>query len=197
MHIQPCHIQNPTLFRTRGIFKSLSNMYDDHANSELWHSRNSLFKHFQGYLEIFSDIGGYSATLTGAQLGGRGEASYALFKNRKKCPDFGKKGPDCVHLWVKFSIKNVVLRNLGEKNPKCLPAGTLFLVLKCPSSQPRPLSPPALKNFWLYTCTEALFIAKLSSLNAWLCSECDSVSITAQQFVEWPYAMYWIRHNQN
>ena len=73
-------------------------MYDDHANSELWHSRNSLFKHFQGYLEIFSDIGGYSATFTGAQLGGRGEASYALFKNRKKCPDFGKKGPDCVHL---------------------------------------------------------------------------------------------------
>ena len=132
-----------------------------------------------------------------AQLGGRGEASCALFKNWKKCSDFGKKGPDCVHPRVKFSIKNVVLRNLGEKTPKRLPVGTLFLVLKCPSSQSRPLSPPTLKNVWLCTCTEALFIAKLSILNAWLYSECDSVSITAQHIVEWPYAMYWIRHNQN
>ena len=40
---------------------------------------------------------------------GRGEASPSLIANRKKCPDFGKKGPDCVHLWVKFSIQNVAL----------------------------------------------------------------------------------------
>ena len=31
------------------------------------------------------------------------------FENRKKCPDFGKEGPYCVHLWDKFSIENVVL----------------------------------------------------------------------------------------
>ena len=88
-------IYNP---RTRSIFKSVSNMWDDHAYLEPCHSQNSLFKHFQGYLGIFKDIDAYSGTLTGAQLGGRGETSPALFENRKKCPDFGKKGPDCVHL---------------------------------------------------------------------------------------------------
>ena len=55
---------------------------DEHAYSEPWHSQNSLFSRFQGYLGIFRDIDAYSATLTGAQLG------------RKKFPDFGKKGPD-------------------------------------------------------------------------------------------------------
>ena len=69
------------------------------------------------------DIDVYSATLTGAQLGrgGGGKASPALFENRKKCPDFGKKGPDCVHLWVKFSIQNVVLRVSRRKNLKMFP----------------------------------------------------------------------------
>ena len=81
MHIQPCHIQKPGIFRTGGIFKSLPNI---HAYSEPWHSQNSLFNHFQGYLDIFRGIDAYSATLTGAQLG------------RKKFPDFEKKASDCV-----------------------------------------------------------------------------------------------------
>ena len=34
----------------------------------------------------------------------------------KKCSDFGKKGPDCVHLRVKLSIQNVVLRVSRRKN---------------------------------------------------------------------------------
>ena len=46
-------ILNPGLFRTRGIFKRLWNMSDDQADSEPWHSQNSLFKHFQAYLGIF------------------------------------------------------------------------------------------------------------------------------------------------
>ena len=49
-------------------------------------------------------------THSGAQLGRRGETSPALFENRKKPPGFRKKGTDCIHLWVKFSIQNVVLR---------------------------------------------------------------------------------------
>ena len=57
----------------------------------------------------------------------REEASLAFFKNRKKCHDFRKKGPDCVHHWVKFSIQNVVLR-VGEQTPKCFPVGLFFLV---------------------------------------------------------------------
>ena len=69
----------PGLFRTQNIFRSLLNMLDDHPLSEPWHSQNSLFKHFQGYLGIFRDIDAYSATLPAAQLGGRGYVSPALF----------------------------------------------------------------------------------------------------------------------
>ena len=54
-------------------------MQDDRAYSGPWHCQNSLFKHFQGYLGIFRAINAYSATLTGAQLGLREEASPALF----------------------------------------------------------------------------------------------------------------------
>ena len=46
LHVQPCHVHNPGLFRTRGIFKSLSNLSDDQEYSEPWY-KNSLFKHFQ------------------------------------------------------------------------------------------------------------------------------------------------------
>ena len=69
-------------------------------------------------------------THTFAQLSGRGEASPALLENQKTCPDFRKKGPDCVHLSVKFSIQNIVLRLSRRKliyysfwktlHPKCL-----------------------------------------------------------------------------
>ena len=63
---------------------------------------------------MFGDIDAYSATLRGAQLGARGIASPALFEHQKKS-DFWKKSPDCVHLWVKFFIQNVVLRVYGRK----------------------------------------------------------------------------------
>ena len=39
----------------------------------------------------------------------RGQASSSLLENRKKCPGFGKEGPDCMYLRVKFSIPNEVL----------------------------------------------------------------------------------------
>ena len=64
--------------------------------------------------------------LTDTQLGGRGRPPLAFFENRKKCPDLGKKGPDCIDLWVKFSIQNVVLRISRTKNSKMLPCGTFF-----------------------------------------------------------------------
>ena len=60
----------------------------DHAYSVLQHSQDSLFKHFQGYFRIFRDTDAYSTTLTGSQLGESGEASPALFENRKKCSNF-------------------------------------------------------------------------------------------------------------
>ena len=98
-------------------------MQDDQAYSELWHSQNSLFKHFQGYLGIFKDIDAYSATLTGAELEGNKGAPQTFFENRKKCPDFGKMFPD---LWVKFSIQNVVLRVSRTKKFKIFHCGGFF-----------------------------------------------------------------------
>ena len=57
---------------------------------------------------------------------GRGEASPALFENRKNCLDFGKKGPGCVNLWVKFFIQNVVLSMSRKKNSKMFASGNSF-----------------------------------------------------------------------
>ena len=78
--------------------------------------------HIQPHSQTLNYSGGgilmHIQPLTGAQLQGREEASSVLFENRKKCPDFGEKGPDCVHLWVKLSIQNVILRVCGRKNSK-------------------------------------------------------------------------------
>ena len=152
MHIKPCHIQNPGLFRAQGIFKSLTLISDDQAYSDTYHSQNSLFKHFQGYLGIFRDIESYSATLTDAQLSRRGEASHVIFENWKKCSEFGKKGPG---FHSKYSFKEY----LGQKSPKYFPAGCSFFVFlmkclsKCPSS-----TNLVLKDFWLRTCSHSSFL---------------------------------------
>ena len=65
-------------------------MKDNYAYSEPWHIQNSLFNPFQGFY-VYSKILMYIQSHSQTQ---RGEAS--------KYPDFGKKGPDCVHLWVQF-----------------------------------------------------------------------------------------------
>ena len=70
----------PGTFRTQGISKSVSNMSDDQAHSELWHSQNRLFKHFRGYLGIFGDIDAYSATLKPATRRGGGLPSSFFWK---------------------------------------------------------------------------------------------------------------------
>ena len=63
-------------------------MWYDHAYWETWHSQNSSFKYFQGYVDIFRDTDAYLATLTGAELEGSGEAFPSLFE---KCPDVENK----------------------------------------------------------------------------------------------------------
>ena len=45
----------------------------------------------QGYLGIFRNIDAYSTTLISAQLGGRGDASSALFEIEKSVLIFGRK----------------------------------------------------------------------------------------------------------
>ena len=46
----------------------------------------------------------------GGQLERRGGLPFPFLKINKKCPEFRKKGPDCVHPYVKFTIQNIVLR---------------------------------------------------------------------------------------
>ena len=69
----------------------------------------------------------------------------ALFWKSRKVPWFWKKGPDCIHLCIIFSIQNVVLRVSREKNTKVYPVGSSFLVFltkylsNCPSSMKPPM----------------------------------------------------------
>ena len=55
-----------------------------------------------------------------------GRFPLSLLKDHKKCLDFGKIDPDSVHLLVKFSIQNVILRVSRRKNSKFSPCGAFF-----------------------------------------------------------------------
>ena len=67
--------------------------------------------------------------LSGMQLGVRGvRPPLPFFENQKKCPDFGKKGPNCVHPWVESSIQNVVLRVSRRKSSTIFPWGAFSCV---------------------------------------------------------------------
>ena len=142
----------------------MSNISDDQACSEPWYSQNNLLKDFQRYLGIFNGIDVFPVTLTGVQLRWKGEASLDLLENRKNYHDFGKKGPDFIRLWVMFPIQNIFLRVSRRKNSKILHCRPFFLVFltkclsKCPSSTT--FLPPALKSFWLRTCTHTIFFLK-------------------------------------
>ena len=70
-------------------------------------------------------------------LGGRGsrgvrEASHAPFLKIEISSDYGKKGLNCVHLYVKFFIQNVVLmvsRRKNSKTPQNFPCPEKYLVM--------------------------------------------------------------------
>ena len=62
----------------------------------------------------------------GGETKGRG-LPLPFFKNLKKCPNFAKKGLDCVHIWVEFFIRNIVLTVPRKKNSKSFPCRTFFL----------------------------------------------------------------------
>ena len=51
---------------------------------------------------------------TGVQLGLKSPLPF--FENRKKCSNFGRKGPNCAHLWVEWFIQNLVLRVSRRKH---------------------------------------------------------------------------------
>ena len=177
MHLQACLIQKSGLFRTWGIVKSQSNMSDNQAYSEPWHSQNSLFKYFRRYLGIFRDIDAYSATLTSMQLRRRWDTSTASYENWKKVPWFWKEKPWLCPFRLNFPF---------IYNPKCFHVGPFFCCFWQNIYQSAPVpNPSVLKNFWLRTCTctHCTLSAKCSILNLWKCSEYVTVSVTAQLFV--------------
>ena len=118
IYIQLCH------FRTLAYLEPDAYSKDDHAHSEPRNSRNSLFRHIQGY----------SATLSCAQLGRRGEVAPALFENPKKCPD-------CI-----CNFKNLVLRVSRRKKSKSFPMEPLFLAFFL--CLPQLFSAPALRHYF-------------------------------------------------
>ena len=61
-----------------------------------------------------------------ATIGGWGGGFFYLFLKIKKSALILKKGPHSVHLLVKFSIQNVVLRVSRRKNSKTFPCGAFF-----------------------------------------------------------------------
>ena len=78
-----------------------------------------------------------------------------FFKNQKKCPDFGKKVLIVSIFVLSFSIQDVVLRVLGEKNSKIFACGAFFscafdeMFIEVPKFHETSFT---LKNFWLRAC---------------------------------------------
>ena len=55
-----------------------------------------------------------------------GRPPLPFFENRKKCPDFGKKSPNCVYSRVESFIQNVVLKVSRRKSSKIFPCRFVF-----------------------------------------------------------------------
>ena len=174
---EPWHIYNP---------KHLQKLkHVGWSGIESWHSQSSLFKHFHSYFGIFRDIEVYSVTLTDIQLGEGRRPPLLFFEIWKKCPDFGKKGPDCVNLWVKFSIQNIVLRVSARKNSKMFPSGAFFHEMcfwwNAYQSALVPWNLPCReKCLVVHLHSVIILFVKYSIVNVWQASRYFSVSITAQ-----------------
>ena len=134
-----------------------------------------MIRDIHGYWCIFNNT--YSRT-SRAEGGGGG----AFFENRKRFPDFGKKDPDCVHLW--FPIQNVVLRVSRRKNSKMLK--------------------PRLPEKYLVARLHSgiILLAKRSILNIWQCSEdvclnnCSVIcTVTLSYVLHQAYTEFWIIQN--
>ena len=127
----------------------------------------SISKYIQGCLEILMHIHPHSQA---CRYWGEGGFPFFFcfffFENRKKVLfSFWEKGSDGFHLCVKLSIQNVVLRVSKRKNLQN--AGPFFscvfdeTFIKVPQF---PKTSPALKDFWLRACTQALFFLQIASL---------------------------------
>ena len=68
----------------------------------------------------------HSSLIHVSRATGGGRPSLPFFENQEKVHWFCKKCPDCVHLWVKFSCKNVVSGVSRRKNSQIFPWKTFF-----------------------------------------------------------------------
>ena len=109
-----------------------------------------------------------------SQMCTRGMPFHPFLKIEKSVMIFGKKDPSFVHLWVKFSIQNVVFKSIWEKKLQNVSLWGLFFLyflwniyrsalvawkLSCPEK-------------FLVPCLHSGFIlfAKCLILNIWQCS---------------------------
>ena len=80
-------------------------------------------------IKTIKKVHNFRVPLAGAQLGGvegGGRLSCPFLKIEKSVLILGKKGPDSVYVWVKYSIQNVVLRVSRRKDSKMFPAGSFL-----------------------------------------------------------------------
>ena len=120
------------------------------------------------YLSNFKDIQGYSGILI-LEVEWERQRQSGRGLNRKQCHDLGKNGLDCVQLWIKCSIQNLVLIASRRENSNMLPCGDFFscvfdeMFIEMPYFHK---TFPTLKSLWLCACTQALFLfPKHSILN--------------------------------
>ena len=137
-----------------------------------------VFRHIHGYWYKFSHTHKHASR---RERGGLP----ALFWKPKKCPDFGKEGPDCTHLWVRFSIQNVVLRVSRRKHSKIFSCRASFscvfdeMFIEVPYFHKVPSSCPE-SRLVAHLHSSIILFAKRSILSVWQCTEYVTVSITAQ-----------------
>ena len=101
-----------------------------------------------------------------------GRLPLLFFENRKKYPNFEKKGSNCINLCVKFSIEKLVLRVSSRKKPKIFSCRAFFsyvfdkILIEVPKFYETFL---ALKNFWLRACYSFVFtLQKISAQNGYV-----------------------------
>ena len=134
----------------------------------------------QGYWCIFNHIHRHPTRR-------EGEVSPALIWKSRKCPGFGKKGPDCVNLWVTFSIQNANLRVFGWKNSKMFPClqglfsfsffwQSVYWSVLVPQNLPS-----AEKILIAHLPSGTILFARHSILSVWQCSECDLMLCTTSE----------------
>ena len=114
-------------------------------------------------------------------------------------PNFGKKGPNCVHVCVKFSIQNSILIVSRRKNSKMFPCGTFFSCvfdeMFMEALQFHEAS-PALKVFGCVPALRHYSLYKTLHLKRLCLNNCSVIcTVTLSHVLHQSYSEFW--HIQN